>query len=91
MTVYEKIKSLSISEMATLIAQMVDHGTGSDGDHCNCPIGRWTCDDDVNDGFCCQPSCGCDENALAWLKSEDELFVDVPCYLWEDNEQEATE
>lgn len=81
MTVYEQIKNLSLSEMATLIAQMVDHETG---ERCCCPIGAWTNFDDVNEGFCCQPSCGCDENALAWLKSEDELFIDVPKYLWEE-------
>lgn len=89
MTVFEQIKNLSLSEMATLIAQMVDHGTGSYGDHCDCPIGRWTCDDDVNEGFCCQPSCGCDENALAWLKSDDKLVIDVPCYLWEVIDEET--
>ena len=46
-------------------------------------------DDDVNEGFCCQPSCGCDENALAWLKSDDKLVIDVPCYLWEVIDEET--
>lgn len=80
MTVFEQIKKLDISEMATLIAQMIDH----DIDPCSCPIGA--CNKDCqNEGFCGYAEKSCDESALAWLKSEDELFIDVPQYLWPDH------
>jgi len=71
MTVYEQIKGLSIEEMATLIAQMVDHETGP----CNCPIGS-----SDGEGYCGKE--GCDVSALAWLQSEDQLYLDVPLYLF---------
>lgn len=78
MTVYDQIKDLTIEEMATLISQMVDHEL----DPCNCPIGvcHWGC---ANEGYCGYAENGCDESALEWLKSEDQLYIDVPCYLWE--------
>lgn len=81
MTVFEKIKELNIAEMATLIAQMVDHEV----DPCTCPIGVFhrNC---PNEGHCRFSVKGCDESALEWLKSEDELFLDVPRYLWQEDE-----
>lgn len=81
MTVYEQIKNLSIPEMATLIAQMVDH---EDIGECNCPIGVFR--PTGNEGYCKQCAKGCDESALAWLQSEDQLYIDVPLYLTEGEE-----
>ena len=82
MTVYEKIKTLSVPEMATLIAQMVDHE--SERLCCSCPIGSCGAGEE-NDGFCGMYKKGCDESAMDWLKSEDELYIDVPEYLWDNN------
>lgn len=79
MTVYDQIKDLTVEEMATLIAQMVDHEMV---DPCSCPIGVFhrEC---PNEGYCRYAEKSCDESALEWLKSEDQLYIDVPCYLWE--------
>ena len=84
MTVYEKIKELSIPEMATLIAQMVDHE--SNRIRCECPIGACEMHSET-EGHCGLYQRGCDESALEWLKSEDELYIDVPEYLLEDEEE----
>lgn len=78
MTVFDQIKDLTIEEMATLISQMVDHEMTP----CNCPIGVFHCAS-ANEGYCGYAEKGCDESALEWLKSEDQLYIDVPCYLWE--------
>ena len=78
MTVYEQIKDLTVEEMAALISQMVDHVL----EPCSCPIGVFH-RDCPNEGYCRYAEKGCDESALEWLKSEDQLYIDVPCYLWE--------
>lgn len=84
MIVFEKLKELSMPEMATLIAQMVDHENNRI--RCCCPIGA--CEmHSKPEGHCGLYQRGCDESALEWLKSEDELYIDVPSYMWEDQQE----
>ena len=81
MTVYEQIKDMTQKELATVLLQFSE--TCRTIVSCNCPIGSFH--DGKAKGFC-KPDRSCALCFLDWLRSEDEIYIDVPADLIEEGD-----
>ena len=81
MTVFEQIKGLTVSELATICLQFSE--TKRTAMRCDCPVGAL--EHGKGKGFC-RPDRSCALCIRDWLQSEDEIDLDVPVELIEEGD-----